>query len=89
MNLELEMDFVPSEEIQKNILLNVARILRDGGTNSGLVSSEFYPENEDETDSIIPFIESVTVTGEANEAGLYPVAGGFIGKQEKHDLTSK
>ena len=83
------MDFVPNEAIQKDILLNVARILRDGGVNSGLVSSKFYPEDEDETEDIIPFIESVTVTGEANEAGLYPVAEGFIGKQEKRDLTSK
>jgi hypothetical protein len=88
MTLELEMDFVPSEEIQENILYNVARILHNGGVDSGLISTKMYPENEDETENVIPFIESLTVTGEANEAGLFPTAKSFIGKKETRDLTT-
>lgn len=68
--IELDMDFIPSEEIQKNIQLNIARILRDGGKNSGLVSSNLYPEDENETEKVIPFIDKLSVTGSPDEAGL-------------------
>ena len=70
ITLELDMDFIPSEDIQKNIVLNVARILKEGGKNSGLVSSEFYPDDENETHHVVPFIDKLTAIGETDTIGL-------------------